>query len=338
MSEACIRFAELTNSRDDRTHQWVLSRIRQLEEIVMGVDAVVDSLFLDVNASVSPSKVPEGGEIIGTDKEEEDETGDPERPGKPSIPANHTTSSARLLLEHPITKWASTTIKNDKYEMFPIDQEERRGILKLRGLGEGLDPLPGYEDPSLNLNKANSEISSPWFSVPLKRMNAIGSDGLPDLTRGTVERYVHSYFTHLGNLHPILIPRDFNSLVKDFLNMPGYPSRSISTALVLLVIALGEICSCTTKIPDISELEDKWAASSSQISNCPTIRNLDVLPGLPYFLLATNIIGNQLGGNSLLHVRALILAGLYYAQLGRVLESHAYIFHASRALQVTLAP
>jgi hypothetical protein len=67
-------------------------------------------------------------------------------------------------------------------------------------------------------------------------------------------------------------------------------------------------------------------------------RNLDVIPGLAYFALATDIIGNQLGGNSLQHVHVNILAGLYHGQLARVLESHAYIHQACRSLQVILRP
>jgi hypothetical protein len=48
----------------------------------------------------------------------------------------------------------------------------------------------------------------------------------------------------------------------------------------------------------------------------PKAKNQDLLPGLPYFALATDIIGNQLGGNSLQHVHANILAGLFHACSG----------------------
>ena len=161
---------------------------------------------------------------------------------------------------------------------------------------------------------------------------------------------------------------------------PGYPFRSICTAIVLLVMAWGEICEHTKKIPDISQNDDKSVADSTQMHNghpqspvqtypttarlpslqdgdqmhsrrtslegssvffmdrIPKAKNLDVLPGLPYFALATDIIGNQLGGNSLQHVHANILASLYHGQLGRVLESHSYIYNACRGLQVLLRP
>jgi hypothetical protein len=168
---------------------------------------------------------------------------------------------------------------------------------------------------------------------------------------------------------------------------PGHPFRSISTAIVLLVMALGEICEHKERIPDISYLQndDQSVAGSPQMRNrhprspaqtSPTLsastglpsphdtdriysrgrrtssegtpffvknryskaRNLDLIPGLPYFALATDILGNQTGGNSLQHVHANILASLYHGQLGRVLESHAYINNACRALQHILRP
>ncbi|KAI1140241.1 hypothetical protein F5Y05DRAFT_403255 [Hypoxylon sp. FL0543] len=67
-------------------------------------------------------------------------------------------------------------------------------------------------------------------------------------------------------------------------------------------------------------------------------RNLDMIPGLEYFALAMDIIGSHLGGFNLKHVYAHILAGLYYGQLGRVLESWSFISLASRNLQVILRP
>ncbi|KAI1085180.1 hypothetical protein F5B20DRAFT_132713 [Whalleya microplaca] len=67
-------------------------------------------------------------------------------------------------------------------------------------------------------------------------------------------------------------------------------------------------------------------------------RNLDVIPGLEYFAMATDILGSHMGGFNLKHVYVHILAGLYHGQLGRVLESWSYISLASRTLQVILRP
>lgn len=67
-------------------------------------------------------------------------------------------------------------------------------------------------------------------------------------------------------------------------------------------------------------------------------KNYETIPGLEYFALATDIIGNQVGGSSLTHVLSQILAGLYHGQLGRVMESWSYIALASRTIQVVLRP
>ncbi|KAK4149959.1 hypothetical protein C8A00DRAFT_46542 [Chaetomidium leptoderma] len=67
-------------------------------------------------------------------------------------------------------------------------------------------------------------------------------------------------------------------------------------------------------------------------------RNLDVIPGLDYFAYATDILGGQIAGTSLRHIHAYLLAGLYHGQLGRVMESYAYIKEAGFALQIKMRP
>ena len=62
-------------------------------------------------------------------------------------------------------------------------------------------------------------------------------------------------------------------------------------------------------------------------------RNYDVIPGLEYFALATDILGSQLGGISLKHVYAWVLAGLYHGQLARAVESWSYIKQGCTVLQ-----
>jgi hypothetical protein len=409
------------------------------------------------------------------DDEEEEEAGEPVNPGQPTIPVNHTTGAARLLLVPAIEKLASGAMKKSKvkgHDKYPMIQEERRGVLRLFGRGEGLDRPPGYEkDPLTDYGSEStpsdttSDVPSPaweeWGQVggltpaaednspPAQRQHVIDSEGMPDFRRETVLRYVESYEKHLNIMHPILIPSHLNALVENFMksipasyakprqvetltghgpttrapgasfvgggrnpespgqkrkrspvtvaespevpsiwdHKPGHPFRTISTALVLLVMALGEICEYKRKIDDISYLQndDQPISSPPPVRNghprspaqtSPTLpssaglpspqdgdrmhsrsrrtslegppffvksrnskaRNIDILPGLSYFALATDIIGNQLGGNSLQHVHANILAGLYHGQLGRVLESHAYIHNACRGLQVILRP
>ncbi|KAI0394272.1 hypothetical protein F5Y17DRAFT_475941 [Xylariaceae sp. FL0594] len=67
-------------------------------------------------------------------------------------------------------------------------------------------------------------------------------------------------------------------------------------------------------------------------------RNMDVIPGLEFFALASDIMGADYGAFGLKHVHVHILAGLYHGQLGRVLDSWEHITSASRKLQVVLRP
>lgn len=67
-------------------------------------------------------------------------------------------------------------------------------------------------------------------------------------------------------------------------------------------------------------------------------RNMDVIPGLDYFAYATDILGGQLAGTSIRYIHAYILAGLYHGQLGRVMESYAYLKQAGMALQIKMRP
>jgi len=67
-------------------------------------------------------------------------------------------------------------------------------------------------------------------------------------------------------------------------------------------------------------------------------KNYDSIPGLEYMAIATDIIGNQLGGQLMYHVYANLFAGLFHGQLGRVIESHSYIAQACTTLMNILRP
>ncbi|PVH80637.1 hypothetical protein DL98DRAFT_548976 [Cadophora sp. DSE1049] len=403
---------------------------------------------------------PQAGEI----SEEEEESGNPGPSKPPSIPVNHTTGAARLLNVPAIRALCqgamdSSKIRNEKY---PILQEEKRGLLRLFGRGEGYEPPPGYDKDPLGDHGADStpgdshsDVSSPageeWGQLggltppghqPDFVRGGIDANGMPDLSRETVLDLVNSYMTHINIMHPILIKSRLDLLVEHFLksipesqakpkqvsslqaghttyngpgfvgsgyrnpespgnkrkrspitgeyaephamleHKPGHPFRSIGSAIVLLVMALGKICQHKGKIPDAwysdRDLDNSYGSSPtvrnghppSPIQSSPGMgmaspmdgergqprsrrtsidgayparsfakpRNIDVIPGLAYHALATDVIGNQLAGNSLQHVHANILAGLYHGQLARVMESHGYIAAACRSLQVILRP
>ncbi|KAH7187861.1 hypothetical protein BKA60DRAFT_665037 [Fusarium oxysporum] len=169
------------------------------------------------------------------------------------------------------------------------------------------------------------------------------------------------------------------------------PGRSIHTALVLTVLALGKVCLHGDNVPDVvhpteppshdspvtrngaippranrcsgpaysshshshsSGLPSPKAEAGENPDNCPSIRgvgasgaghlpkkNCEVIPGLEYFAYATDILGNHTGAyNNMEDVYANIFAGLYHGQLGRPMESFAFIHRASHKLQVIMRP
>jgi hypothetical protein len=62
--------------------------------------------------------------------------------------------------------------------------------------------------------------------------------------------------------------------------------------------------------------------------------NVELFPGLAYFAHASDILGNNLGGNGIMHAQAFLLAGIYYGQLGRVTESWSWINEGCRVTTI----
>jgi hypothetical protein len=160
------------------------------------------------------------------------------------------------------------------------------------------------------------------------------------------------------------------------------PERSMTNALILLVLALGKILESDKFIlQDDEEINpptpvyhsyqgsppvrpspphtygrphnapspnyDPMRAgigsrdSSSERYGIPekreTFRNVDRYPGLAYFAYASDILGNNFGGNDIIHAQAYLLAGLYFGQLGRVGESWCWINAGCRATTILRA-
>lgn len=168
----------------------------------------------------------------------------------------------------------------------------------------------------------------------------------------------------------------------------GKPNRSIHSALILTILALGKVCLFRDHIPDVFWQSDPLPqgspvirngvppsptqgsppsfSSHSQSSGLPSPKeqerghqsrrssihgpggirmgyslkkNYEVIPGLEYFAFATDILGNHTGAyRDMKNVYANIFAGLYHGQLGRPLESFAFIHKASHKLQVIMRP
>ncbi|PVH90630.1 hypothetical protein DM02DRAFT_420930 [Periconia macrospinosa] len=137
-----------------------------------------------------------------------------------------------------------------------------------------------------------------------------------------------------------------NSMYESLDNYAKVPiERSLRNAIVLLVLALGKVCEFRGILP--SPQYDKnplyngiypyhrdsprsinGSFHSEERDNRQ--RNVDIIPGMAYFSAATDILGNQIGGNTVAHAQASILAALYVAQFARVLESWSWINNACR--------
>ncbi|KAF9728474.1 hypothetical protein PMIN04_010457 [Paraphaeosphaeria minitans] len=126
--------------------------------------------------------------------------------------------------------------------------------------------------------------------------------------------------------------------------------RSLRNAIVLLVLALGKVCSYKHGVLPHPQ-SDKglhtsgaWGSFNhcsnsnfnSDTSDDCRPRNIDLLPGMAYFAYATDILGNQPGGHTVVHAQAMILAALYIGQFARVLESWSWINSACRVIVVLI--
>ena len=57
---------------------------------------------------------------------------------------------------------------------------------------------------------------------------------------------------------------------------------------------------------------------------------------MAYYAYATDILGNQQGGNTVAHAQAMLLAALFLSQYARVLESWSWINNACRIALVLI--
>jgi hypothetical protein len=248
-------------------------------------------------------------------------------------------------------------------------------------------PAPGKEDlwghppDQASPSAANS-------SVPRDNLGGLGKDGRPDFRAKVVDDLLQSYIDNMHNLHPLLNRPKLQKMVRDFKEqyspdarpMPvaspaahqlnpslkrkrsssgfgepyssrGAIERSLRNAIILLVLALGKVCSYKKNLP--SPQSDKcpqpsgaWGSFNhgsqtngsfnSDSSDDGRPRNIDIMPGMAYFSYATDILGNQQGGHTVAHAQAMILAALYISQFARVLESWSWINSACRITMVLL--
>jgi hypothetical protein len=252
-------------------------------------------------------------------------------------------------------------------------------------------PAPGREGlwghpPSDHASPSTMNSSAPREYPEM--VGGLGPDGRPDFRSHVVDSLLQSYIDNMHNLHPFLNRSKLQKMVREFKEQyspdaramlaaspaahqlnPGMKrkrstsaygepysprgaiERSLRNAIILLVLALGKVCSYKDNLPDPQgdkgpHTNGAWGSFNhsahpngsfnSDISDDSRPRNIEAMPGMAYFSYATDILGNQHGGHTVAHAQAMILAALYISQFARVLESWSWINSACRITMVLL--
>ncbi|KAI4193733.1 MAG: hypothetical protein LQ346_003837 [Caloplaca aetnensis] len=215
-----------------------------------------------------------------------------------------------------------------------------------------------FERFSMRYNKSQQTLTKTLFTGPI---STLALDALRDGAGGlqrTAKRKHSSGHYNTSNDPSYPSPQKENEIRLE---------HNMSTAIVLLVMALGRICDhpdpalglrplyspsrmqATSRSPpnfDQSPKSSTYAGTNPSIpsllsgprtdTSSPRLpaddasraRNVDIIPGLVYYAKATDILGNLFGLNDLTQVQAHLLAGLFQGQLARTFESWSWIHSA----------
>ncbi|EAT89798.2 hypothetical protein SNOG_03067 [Parastagonospora nodorum SN15] len=274
---------------------------------------------------------------------------------KAGLQSDHTTPAHKLLED-----WSAMQdwYKLSDYLITQCNWNKREGFY-VRGVTE--------KDETLTMEPRS--IPEDW-----DRMGAL------NFRVATMDKLLESYERNMHNLHPFFNRSKLQKMFREFkeqyspdfkgpniaspathqvsLGMKRkrsssaiheqYPKaaieRSLRNAIVLLVLALGKVCSYKTKdkpLPspesDKTHTKNAWGDGSFHSdTDDPRPRNIDLMPGMAYYSYATDILGNHHGGLTIAHAQAFILAALYISQFARVLESWSWINSACRITIVLL--
>ncbi|ORY68668.1 uncharacterized protein BCR38DRAFT_455573 [Pseudomassariella vexata] len=239
--------------------------------------------------------------------EMEAEPGPPVDPGKPSMPANHTTLAALLL------KWTSVRelvdslpediqekIKN--FEGYHLHQERKRGSLRVFGRGEGFDRETRSSHVGTMMDQAMpeffednvSETASPspstydshgqvgGFTPPSGgeyKGGVLKTDGTADFDSSKVAEYVQSFKDNILNMHPILNPQHLDDLVKTFLDtLPRSSSKAKPKDPVARFVNSNNATSASPSMPDTGTKRKRSPAVEEQSHHSSGFTK----PGRPY--------------------------------------------------------
>ena len=360
-----------------------------------------------------------------------------------SIHIDHNTGVHRLLKWPVIAKLLSPKEISENYVM---ENEERKGQLRIYGKGQGIDRYDGAqsssgssstssavdEDSTRNYGSSSDDelwgfelgiphvVDGRFFNNEKDHPGGLTLEGNLKLDFPTMCRLLDSYLQHIHILHPFLDRTRLRRMVEKVsrkyspsdaysnhtnsasplatssiplkrkhstsgespkggghaatpIQTPPEPklARRISTAIVLLVMALGKICQHTSRLPgfasDFSPDGQTTSHSTPQNANVFSPRSTVSSPMSAVEMRGVSIhsrasgsdtvalkikrrgdrnvdvvpglayfakateILGALQGNELQFVQANLLAGIYAGQLARVLDSWTFIQSACRA-------
>jgi hypothetical protein len=109
---------------------------------------------------------------------------------------------------------------------------------------------------------------------------------------------------------------------------------SLHNAIVLLILALGKVCSYKEKVPLSGPALLRNSTFCSDSSGDSGLRNVDIMPEMAYYATAVPILMTHQGGQTIGHAQAFILASLYVDQFARVLESWTWVDRACNVMTI----
>ncbi|KAI9056195.1 hypothetical protein LZ554_001123 [Drepanopeziza brunnea f. sp. 'monogermtubi'] len=198
----------------------------------------------------------------------------------------------------------------------------RKIFMAAEGIPE--DYLPAAEDKRIlriyDVNSGTGKIESRTDFCNEWALSMTSIDLVVDLdaVRGLVDRYRDS----IGYIQPIFTDAEIQALIDEALPR-GFETNAIEWSQLLLMSALGEVCSRETRLPD-------------PLLNMPstmTVSREDIVPGLAFFELGKTNTSDE---KSIGHGRVHLLASLYLAQLGRPRESRMALGRACACAEMLI--
>lgn len=169
--------------------------------------------------------------------------------GELSIPIEHTTAAHKLLLWPSIQKLLGGKWGDD----YVMTLEERRGLIRVYGQGEGDDrsdsargpDSPMTDSPSSQADNDPSQAFSPsalWGTVftpyagmerprsPRAQVGGLNSMGYLNTDAAIIHQYHQSYMNNMHILHPFLDLKDLNTMINEFTQKYSPPRKKTFTA------------------------------------------------------------------------------------------------------------